>query len=167
MDVTLVRFNKDEARRDYIVKRGRCLMGRLDTCDLPIPLSSVSREHCELRIEGDAVRLKDLGSRNGTFVNGERIDGVVTLTPGDRIAIGPVVFTAQIDGEPEPIEPPLLEAPTATTARAATATTPPVGPGDKGAEALSDLIAEMDNEDSSVFDLDMFLDDDDEDESPD
>lgn len=159
MIVNLVRFTKDEERRDFRIKGDRCLVGRLETCDLPMPLSSVSREHCEFLIEDGALRLKDLGSRNGTFVNGERVEGTVEIQPGDRVAIGPVVFTAQIDGEPEHIEPPILEAPTPAPVKSAAA---PANSGDDQAEALSDLIAEMDSEDSSVFDLDMFLEDDDE-----
>ncbi len=167
MDVTLVRFKDDEVRRDFRVKGSRCLIGRQRTCDLPIPLSSVSREHCEIVVEDGEVRLRDLGSRNGTYRNGERIEGVVTLEPGDRVAIGPMVFTVQINGEPEYVEPPLLEAPSAAPppAKRASSSAPGPGAGSSDDSDLSEMISQMSGDDSSVFDLDMYLDEDaDEDE---
>lgn len=162
MDVTLVRFKDDEERRDFRVKGSRCLIGRQKTCDLPIPLSSISREHCEIVIKDGGVQLRDLGSRNGTYRNGERIEGVVALEPGDRVAIGPMVFTVQIDGEPEYVEPPLLEAPTATEppARHASSSAPAQSAGAADDSDLSEMISNMSGEDSSVFDLDMYLDED-------
>lgn len=157
MEVTLVRFKNEDEQRHFLVRGGRCLIGRQKTCDLPIPLSSVSREHCEVVIEGESARVRDLGSRNGTFRNGEKITEMVTLEPGDRIAIGPIVFTVQINGEPEYVEPPLLEAPTASTAQAASEADVPEG--DDNNDDLSGLLAEIDSDDSSVFDLDLYLDD--------
>jgi pSer/pThr/pTyr-binding forkhead associated (FHA) protein len=67
------------------------LIGRSETCDLRIDSAQVSRLHCELRHEpcGTFV-VCDLGSRNGTFVNGQRIDSAVTLTDGDQIRVGNV-----------------------------------------------------------------------------
>ncbi len=166
MDVTLVRFKDDEERRDFRVKGLRCLIGRQKTCDLPIPLSSISREHCEISIKNNEVHLRDLGSRNGTYRNGERVDGVVALEPGDRVAIGPMVFTVQINGEPEYVEPPLLEAPSSATPpsrrASSSAQAPAAGSGTPEESDLSDMISEMSGDDSSVFDLDMYLDEDDE-----
>ncbi len=49
---------------------------------------TVSRKHAELRREGDAVIIRDVGSSNGTYVNGSRIEGETTLQPGDRIHLG-------------------------------------------------------------------------------
>jgi len=54
-----------------------CLIGRSDDCDLQLPpgreFMDVSRHHCLLEIDPAAVRVRDLGSRNGTFVNGQNI----------------------------------------------------------------------------------------------
>ena len=57
----------------------------------------VSRQHARLKVSGDSVRLADLGSANGTHVNGRRLTRPVVLNYGDRIDIGP--FSLQFDGE--------------------------------------------------------------------
>lgn len=49
---------------------------------------SVSRRHAQLRACGDQLIVEDLGSRNGTFVNGQRIDQPVSLRPGDDVVFG-------------------------------------------------------------------------------
>ena len=51
----------------------------------------LSRKHCSVECQGDMCRIVDLQSRNGTYVNGQRI-GAVLLTPGDRIKIGGILF---------------------------------------------------------------------------
>jgi ABC transport system ATP-binding/permease protein len=56
----------------------------------------VSRLHASLTIAGDGVVLADLGSANGTYLNGRRIDRPTILKPGDRIDIGP--FSLRFDG---------------------------------------------------------------------
>ncbi len=104
MSVVLVMFKADGTRRDFPVSKPSIIVGRKNNCDLRVPLSSVSRHHCELLLEDDAVVLKDLGSSNGTFCNDKRVQET-DLEPGDRISIGPVVFTVVIDGEPGEIEP--------------------------------------------------------------
>ncbi|MGB5521860.1 MAG: adenylate/guanylate cyclase domain-containing protein [Polyangiales bacterium] len=48
----------------------------------------VSKEHCHIELIGDAYVLKDLGSLNGTYINGDRVDGEKSLEPGDEITIG-------------------------------------------------------------------------------
>lgn len=165
MDIRLIRFKEDGEAREFRLKDDRCLIGRQATSDLSIPLSSVSREHCEVFAQDGDVFLKDLDSRNGTFRNEERVEGTVKLEPGDRIAIGPIIFTVQIEGDPAEVEPPLMEAPTLTTAKPKTDSSSASeggAPGDDSASELSDLIKQMQSEDSSVFDLDMYLDEDDD-----
>lgn len=104
MDVSLVMFKADGNRRDFPVRKDRVVLGRKNTCDLRIPLSSVSRQHCEIRIIDGVAKIRDLGSSNGTYHNHTRVQESV-LSPGDEIVVGPVVFTIQIDGIPEQIEP--------------------------------------------------------------
>lgn len=60
-------------------------IGRLPECDVQIDSPIVSREHARLRIEPDGFSLEDLGSTNGTFVNGQRIEGRVPLAAGMRV----------------------------------------------------------------------------------
>lgn len=97
-------FKPDGSRRDFPLSKDRVVVGRRDTCDLRIPLSAVSRQHCELRIHGGQIVLRDMGSSNGTFRNSTRIQETM-LEAGDEITVGPVVFFLQVDGLPETIEP--------------------------------------------------------------
>ena len=71
---------------------GRTLVvGRADDCDLPIPHGTVSRRHAELRLTESGLLLRDLGSSNGTFVDGARVREAVAL-PGAQITFGKVAF---------------------------------------------------------------------------
>lgn len=64
------------------------LVGREQDCHLRPNSDMVSRHHCVFSIDDYAVRLRDLGSTNGTRVNGEALRGEVVLKPGDQIGIG-------------------------------------------------------------------------------
>ena len=90
MNVTLVMFKSDGTRRDFPLSKQTTLIGRTNQCDLRVPLSSVSREHCEIVLEQQAVVIRDLGSSNGTYHNRRRVQQT-TLIAGDEVAIGPVV----------------------------------------------------------------------------
>lgn len=63
------------------------IIGREKNTDLVLPATLVSRRHASVRWSGEHYVIKDLGSSNGTFVNGQRITEH-TLAPGDKIAIG-------------------------------------------------------------------------------
>lgn len=104
MEAALVMFKADGSRRDFPLERQRVIVGRKNTCDLRIPLTSVSRQHCELTLSDDRLVVRDLGSSNGTYHNSKRVQEA-TLEPGDELVIGPVVFTVVIDGKPQNIKP--------------------------------------------------------------
>jgi pSer/pThr/pTyr-binding forkhead associated (FHA) protein len=104
MDVKLVMFKSDGQRKDFPLSGDATVIGRGEDCDLRIPLLSVSRRHTQLNIEDDELLCRDLGSSNGTYVNNQRVTET-QLNAGDRLAVGPVIFTVQIDGEPEQIKP--------------------------------------------------------------
>ncbi|MDX1946972.1 MAG: EAL domain-containing protein [Pirellulaceae bacterium] len=67
------------------------VLGRNESCDFQVLSSRVSREHCEIVRDGAHFKLRDLGSTNGTFVNGQRIDEV-RLRDGDLVVIADVEF---------------------------------------------------------------------------
>ncbi|HZL37349.1 MAG TPA: FHA domain-containing protein [Tepidisphaeraceae bacterium] len=92
-------FRSDGERRSFSITRDMTVVGRREDCDLRIPLGDVSRKHCRLVRDSDMLRLEDLGSSNGTYLNGQRVQESL-LTPGDSIQVGPVVFVLQVDGIP-------------------------------------------------------------------
>lgn len=91
-----------------------CLVGRSPICTLRIDAPEASREHARLQFSGDAWSVRDLGSGNGTFVNGERLAPGATrpLARGDRVGFGsadawweiidaslPTVMARRLDGD--------------------------------------------------------------------
>ncbi len=105
MEVKLVMFKNDGQRRDFPVTARTTSVGRGEDCGLRVPLLSVSRRHCELSLTDQEIRVRDLGSSNGTYLNNNRISDEEPLKAGDHLAVGPVIFTVQIDGQPEDIQP--------------------------------------------------------------
>src|SRR3954447_14299223 len=99
MQIVLVMFRSDGERRSFSMARDMTVIGRREDCDLRIPLGEVSRKHCRILRDGDSLKLEDLGSSNGTFLNGQRVQEAL-LSPGDTLQVGPVVFVLQIDGQP-------------------------------------------------------------------
>jgi pSer/pThr/pTyr-binding forkhead associated (FHA) protein len=99
MQVVLVMFRADGERRSFSVVRDMTVIGRREDCDLRIPLGDISRKHARLIRDGDTIRVEDLGSSNGTFHNGQRVQEA-ELSPGDLVQLGPVSFIIQIDGVP-------------------------------------------------------------------
>lgn len=77
-------------------------IGRSSDCDIRIADASVSRRHAEILRQDDRFFLHDLGSRNGTRVNGAEVRAAVELAPGDRVEVGDV--TLQVAAE-EPASP--------------------------------------------------------------
>lgn len=80
------------AGRIIPLNAGRFLIGREQDCHLRPNSELISRHHCVFTLDEYALRLRDLGSTNGTFVNDEQIEGEVVLNPGDRVAAGKLQF---------------------------------------------------------------------------
>jgi hypothetical protein len=95
----MVMFRADGQRKSFSVTRDITVIGRREDSDLRIPLGDVSRKHCRLIVDGEAIRCEDLGSSNGTYRNGERVQQT-ELMAGDTLQVGPVVFVLQVDGTP-------------------------------------------------------------------
>ena len=65
-----------------------CLLGKSPTADIVIDNPYVSRRHSQIVQTGDSFQIEDLGSKNGTFVNGVRLQrGALKLNSGDRIEL--------------------------------------------------------------------------------
>ena len=76
---------------------GSIVLGQSPACGLVVPDPKVSRKHCELRVTEQGVLLRDLGSKNGTFINDVRITEAF-LTPGTSVRIGDSTFVLQESG---------------------------------------------------------------------
>ncbi len=70
-------------------------IGRSREADIPLLDDKVSRVHCGIRLSDGEFYLKDLKARNGTFVNGQRVEDTIKLKPGDRIQIGSTIFVME------------------------------------------------------------------------
>lgn len=79
---------------------GDVLIGRGQECYLRINEPMVSRRHARLRVSIDRVTLEDLGSRNGSYLNGIGVGEPVSLSPGDLVVIGSQQFTVELGDEP-------------------------------------------------------------------
>lgn len=164
MMVNLITFNRKGARKDISLGANPLVIGRKAEADIRIPVGEVSRSHCELRLQGDKVLVRDLGSSNGTFVNDQKVTET-TLKAGDMVRVGPVQFTVQIDGKPDKVGPPTAAAkppaaaqPAAKSAASDEATR--VGPSKSPAKPSVDedfdidALEELDADDLSDFDID-------------
>ena len=74
---------------EILLSPGRNCLGREGENDVLVPHPSVSRQHCEVWLTEDAVLVRDLSSRNGTFVEGERVEEAQILT-GQTLRLGDV-----------------------------------------------------------------------------
>ena len=101
MQINLVMFRSGSPPRTFALSKESTVLGRREDCDLRIPIADVSRKHCRIVISGSTATVEDMGSSNGTFVNGQKIHGSMELEPGDSLQIGPIVFVIQIEGDPE------------------------------------------------------------------
>ena len=75
---------------------GRFLIGREEDCHLRPGNDLVSRHHCVFKTDEFSLRIRDLGSTNGTFVNGERLRGEIMLNTGDQVKVGTLEFEVLI-----------------------------------------------------------------------
>ena len=81
------------ADREVDLPEGESLIGRAPDVRVRVNAVEVSRHHARLRVDGTRLTIEDLGSRNGTFVEGRKIDAPTALRAGNQVVIGPVVLT--------------------------------------------------------------------------
>jgi pSer/pThr/pTyr-binding forkhead associated (FHA) protein len=105
MNVKLLVVHGRPQGKCLLFPRGEYVFGRGAECHIRPNSDWVSRQHCLLRVTGEALYIRDLGSRNGTLVNGVRIVGERRLAHGDQIVVGPLVFAVHLEDEAEVREP--------------------------------------------------------------
>ena len=86
----------DSAEPPVRITKQPFVIGRGDDCDLQVVNQFVSRRHAELRQHGDWLHVRDLGSRNGTAVNGNPVQQEVALDYGDVVSFGAAAFVVRV-----------------------------------------------------------------------
>ena len=100
MEFQLVVLRGKSAATALKLGDGVTTAGRHDECQLRIKSSEVSRKHCQFFEKNGMLMVKDLGSSNGTFLNGKKIEGQRVLEPGDELTLGPVKLKVEVLGKP-------------------------------------------------------------------
>ena len=107
MQVELVVSNGAKSGQVISIRDERFFIGRDEDCHLKPKSDLVSRHHCAIWVEDAYVAIRDLGSKNGTFVNGEQVHGEQELKDGDSLSVGQLEFTIRlkvsgVSGEKKP-----------------------------------------------------------------
>ena len=98
------RLETEDGSRPLV--QGSNVIGRTEEADILLDRTEVSRCHAMITVPGTTAIIEDLGSKNGTFVNGRQVAGPTPLTNGDEIWIGRSVARMRflIEGEPTQTE---------------------------------------------------------------
>ena len=88
------------------LKKEKFLIGRAKECALRAGSEAISRQHCAITRHESGYTVKDLGSRNGTYVNDQRITAEVPLAAGNELRVGPLKF--RVDTIAEKVETPAV-----------------------------------------------------------
>jgi eukaryotic-like serine/threonine-protein kinase len=114
----MVRGGALDGKEYPFTKPTKCVIGRAENCLIQLPASwefqLVSRHHCELHVDPPNIRVCDLGSRNGTYINGKLIGrrphgelaesmepsacALYDVHAGDQLWVGPVLFEVKVTG---------------------------------------------------------------------
>jgi pSer/pThr/pTyr-binding forkhead associated (FHA) protein len=97
MDLKLKVLEGKSAGQEIAVRGKKFFIGRAEDCHLRPGSDLISRHHCVLLVEDGYAGVRDFGSKNGTYVNDERVAGERELKPGDRLTVGPLRFEVRID----------------------------------------------------------------------
>lgn len=97
MVVRLKVMHGPSAGKEIKISKAPFVIGRQDDCHLRPKSDAISRRHCELVFGESQVIIRDLGSKNGTYVNGDRVVGDRVLKLGDHLKVGPLEFEVQFD----------------------------------------------------------------------
>jgi pSer/pThr/pTyr-binding forkhead associated (FHA) protein len=88
----LVRMNGPQQEARLEIPGPVCVIGRASTANIVLEEESVSKQHARLTYGDGAFHIEDLGSSNGTFVNGKRVHEAQEIHPGDLLRLGAVIL---------------------------------------------------------------------------
>jgi len=86
---------------DLYLDRLPLVLGRTNDCNIALPVTFISRRHCQFFRRGDEVLVQDLESLNGTFVNGCRVEVPTVIHHGDELRLGPLPFRVNFIADTE------------------------------------------------------------------
>jgi pSer/pThr/pTyr-binding forkhead associated (FHA) protein len=92
MDLKLKILQGTNSGQEVAVMGQRFLIGRAEDCHLRSGSEMISRHHCAIVVDQSYVAIRDFGSKNGTYVNNERVVGECELKSGDQLRVGPLAF---------------------------------------------------------------------------
>ena len=96
MDVKLIVANGKSAGQAIPIAGSKFFIGRAEDCHLRPRSDLVSRHHCALVVEDGRVSIRDFGSKNGTLVNGQRVQSEQELKNGDQLTVGNLEFKVEL-----------------------------------------------------------------------
>jgi pSer/pThr/pTyr-binding forkhead associated (FHA) protein len=97
MHVRLKVLQGSHSGKEWKIPTPKCLIGRADDCHLKPQSDAISRHHCVIITTENEVVVRDLKSRNGTYVNEERVAEEAVLLHGDVLRVGPLQFELNIE----------------------------------------------------------------------
>ena len=134
MDARLKVILGTNAGKELRLLGPKFLIGRAEDCHLRPKSDLISRHHCVLLLEEQGLTVRDLGSRNGTLVNGQRVSGECELKTGDNLEVGPLKFEVSVSTLSAPTKRPKVN-----SIKEAAASTPECNPS-SGEPDLNDWL---------------------------
>src|SRR5579864_7813636 len=98
----VLRWTDAHGARKAVVA-ARCLLGSAERAEVSVADTAVSRIHAELDPRDDGIWVRDLGSKNGSYIDGVEI-GLARLPEGGRLRVGDTLIRAEVDSTPAPVE---------------------------------------------------------------
>ncbi|MGD9645905.1 MAG: FHA domain-containing protein [Pirellulales bacterium] len=148
MDARLKVILGTNAGREIRLLGSKFLIGRAEDCHLRPKSDLISRHHCVLLLEEQSLTVRDLGSRNGTLVNGERVSGERELVTGDTLVVGPLQFEVSVSTLSAPAKRPKV-----TSIKEAAARTAEGRPADE--PDINDWLQSGDADDATIGQADV------------
>lgn len=137
MDVRLKVLAGANSGQEVKLPAPKFFIGRAEDCHLRPKSDLISRHHCVVLVEDALVAVRDLGSRNGTFVNDEQVAGERELHAGDKLRVGPLHFEVVIVEVPA-----AKKRPKVTSVKDAASRTASGSPASQGDEDVSQWLSD-------------------------
>ena len=97
MDVKLIVVGGKHNGQTISVRGPKFFIGRAEDCHLRPKSDLISRHHCAILIEDDMITIRDFGSKNGTLLNDEQVEGEEDLENGDILTVGTLTFKVEVN----------------------------------------------------------------------